>query len=36
MKIVATHATMAMLKDCGHWVPKEKPKESTDALVKFL
>jgi pimeloyl-ACP methyl ester carboxylesterase len=36
MKIVATDATMVVLKDCGHWVMEEKPKETTDALVKFL
>jgi len=26
MKIVATDATMIVLKDCGHWVMEEKPK----------
>jgi pimeloyl-ACP methyl ester carboxylesterase len=36
MKIVATNATMIVLKDCGHWVLEEKPKETTDALLKFL
>lgn len=36
MKIVATDATMLVLKDCGHWVLEEKPKETTDALIKFL
>jgi pimeloyl-ACP methyl ester carboxylesterase len=36
MKIVATDATMVVLKDCGHWVLEEKPKETTDALMKFL
>lgn len=36
MKFVATNATMVVLKDCGHWVMEEKPKETTDALVKFL
>jgi pimeloyl-ACP methyl ester carboxylesterase len=36
MKIVATNATMIVLKDCGHWVMEEKPKETTDALMKFL
>jgi pimeloyl-ACP methyl ester carboxylesterase len=36
MKIVATDATMVVLKDCGHWVMEEKPKETTDALRKFL
>lgn len=36
MKIVATNATMIVLKDTGHWVLEERPKETTDALVKFL
>ena len=36
MKLVATNATMLVLKDCGHWVMEEKPKEIIDALVKFL
>ncbi len=36
MKLVATNATMVVLKDCGHWVMEEKPKETTDALIKFL
>jgi len=36
MKLVATDATMVVLKDCGHWVMEEKPKETTEALMKFL
>jgi len=36
MKLVATGGTMVVLKDCGHWVMEEKPKETTDALIKFL
>jgi pimeloyl-ACP methyl ester carboxylesterase len=36
MKVVATNATMIVLKDCGHWVLEERPKETTDALLKFL
>src|SRR5580693_1942733 len=36
MKLVATNATMLVLKDCGHWVMEEKPKETMDALLKFL
>jgi pimeloyl-ACP methyl ester carboxylesterase len=36
MKIVATDATMVVLRDCGHWVMEEKPKETIEALVKFL
>ena len=36
MKIVATDATMVVLKDTGHWVLEEQPKHTTDALLKFL
>ena len=36
MKVVATDATMVVLKNCGHWVLEEKPKETTDALMRFL
>ena len=36
MKIVGTDANMPVLKDTGHWVLEEKPKETTDALVRFL
>src|SRR5580658_4604171 len=36
MKIVATNATMVVLKNTGHWVLEENPKETTDALMKFM
>jgi pimeloyl-ACP methyl ester carboxylesterase len=36
MKLVATNATMIVLKNTGHWVMEEQPKETTDALVNFL
>jgi len=36
MRLVATDVTVVVLKDAGHWVLEEKPKETTDALVKFL
>ncbi len=36
MKLVATDATVVVLKDTGHWVLEERPRETTDALVKFL
>src|SRR2546425_1676320 len=35
-KHVASDAAMVVLKDAGHWVLEEKPKETTDALIKFL
>jgi pimeloyl-ACP methyl ester carboxylesterase len=36
MKLVASDVTIVVLKDTGHWVLEERPKETTDALVKFL
>ncbi len=35
-KRVATDATVVVLKDTGHWVMEERPKETTEALLKFL
>jgi pimeloyl-ACP methyl ester carboxylesterase len=35
-KLVATDATVVVLKNTGHWVLEENPKETTDALQKFL
>ena len=36
MKIVASDATVLVLSSTGHWVLEERPKETTDALMKFL
>jgi len=36
MKLVATDGTVVVLQDTGHWVLEEKPRETIDALVKFL
>ena len=36
MKLVATNVTVVVLKDTGHWILEERPKETSDALVKFL
>ena len=36
MKLVASEVTVVVLKDAGHWVLEERPKETTEALVKFL
>jgi pimeloyl-ACP methyl ester carboxylesterase len=36
MKIVASNATMIVLKNTGHWILEENPKETTDAIMKFL
>ncbi|MGC2184086.1 MAG: alpha/beta hydrolase [Terriglobales bacterium] len=36
MRLVASDVTFVVLKNTGHWVMEEDPKETTDALVKFL
>ena len=35
-KEVATNATVIVLKDTGHLILEERPKETTEALAKFL
>ena len=35
-KLVATDATVVVLKNTGHWVLEERPQETTEALQKFL
>jgi len=35
-KLVASDVTVVVLKNTGHWVLEENPKETTEALVKFL
>jgi pimeloyl-ACP methyl ester carboxylesterase len=36
MKLVSADATVIVLKNTGHWLMEENPKETMDALVKFL
>ena len=36
MKLVASDVAVVVLEDTGHWVLEERPKETTDALLKFL
>ena len=36
MKLVADNVTIIVLPDTGHWILEERPKETTEALVKFL
>ena len=36
MKRVASDVTFVVLKNTGHWVLEERPKETSDALLKFL
>jgi pimeloyl-ACP methyl ester carboxylesterase len=35
-KLVATDATVIVLKNTGHWLMEENPKETADALQNFL
>ena len=35
-RLVATNVSVIVLKDTGHWILEERPKDTTDALVKFL
>ena len=36
MKLVADNVSVVVLKDTGHWILEERPKETTEALTKFL
>jgi pimeloyl-ACP methyl ester carboxylesterase len=36
MKLVGTDVTVVVIKNAGHWILEEQPKDTTDALVKFL
>jgi pimeloyl-ACP methyl ester carboxylesterase len=36
MELVAGDVTTAVLKDCGHWITAERPKEFTALLLDFL
>jgi pimeloyl-ACP methyl ester carboxylesterase len=36
LKQYAAHYTLIELKNTGHWVPEERPRETTEALVKFF
>jgi pimeloyl-ACP methyl ester carboxylesterase len=36
MKLVADNVTVIVLPNTGHWILEERPKETTDALFKFL
>lgn len=36
MKLVASNATSVILPNTGHWVMEESPRETTDALMRFL
>jgi pimeloyl-ACP methyl ester carboxylesterase len=36
MQLVATNVTVIVLPNTGHWIMEERPKETMDALQKFL
>jgi pimeloyl-ACP methyl ester carboxylesterase len=36
MNLVASNVTVVVLKDTGHWLLEENPKQTTEALQKFL
>jgi pimeloyl-ACP methyl ester carboxylesterase len=36
MKRVASNVRVVVVKDAGHWLMEEKPRETTAALLKFL
>jgi pimeloyl-ACP methyl ester carboxylesterase len=36
MRLVATDVTVIDLKNTGHWLMEERPKETMDALISFL
>jgi len=36
MKLVTPNVTVVVLKDTGHWLLEERPKETTEALLNFL
>ena len=35
-KLVANDVTVVVVKDSGHWIMEEQPKQTMDALVRFL
>ena len=35
-KLVATNATSVVLANTGHWIMEESPRETTEALLRFL
>jgi pimeloyl-ACP methyl ester carboxylesterase len=36
MKLVASDVTAVILRDTGHWLMEERPKETMEALINFL
>jgi pimeloyl-ACP methyl ester carboxylesterase len=36
MKLVANDVQVVIVKDAGHWILEEQPKQTSEAIVKFL
>ena len=36
VKLIATNASCVVLPDTGHWIMEERPRETADALMRFL
>jgi pimeloyl-ACP methyl ester carboxylesterase len=36
MKLVATDVRVEIVKNSGHWILEEQPKQTIDALMNFL
>ena len=36
MNLVAENVTITIVKNSGHWILEEQPKQTTDALLRFL
>jgi len=36
MKLVASNVQVVIVKDSGHWILEEQPKQTTEAIVNFL
>jgi pimeloyl-ACP methyl ester carboxylesterase len=36
VKLVVSDATVILLRDTGHWLMEQRPRETTEALLKFL
>jgi pimeloyl-ACP methyl ester carboxylesterase len=36
VKLVATNVESVVLPDTGHWIMEERPRETIDALMRFL
>jgi pimeloyl-ACP methyl ester carboxylesterase len=35
-RLVASNVTVVVLRNCGHWLMEERPREAATALSRFL